>query len=139
MYNYCCVFCERSLAIFTSLDLKPLKASMGVTGNNPVTPDWMPVFPGRSKPENFRSTVCAHHTLVDRLWCSDPVETDCRGEGMVGAGFEFRALIKVGCRAPLCSAILLFIRGFNQQRCLKGSEALVWCLGLNIGLSFPLK
>lgn len=115
MYNYCCVFCERSLAIFKSLDLKPLKASMGVAGNNPVTPDWMPVFRGRSKPENFRSTVCAHHTLVDRLWCSDPVETDCRGEGMVGAGFEFRALIKVGCRAPLCSAILLFIRGLTSN------------------------
>lgn len=38
MYNYCCVFCARSLAIFKSLDLEPLKASMGIAGNHPVFP-----------------------------------------------------------------------------------------------------
>lgn len=35
MYITVCV-CERSLAIFKSLDLQPLKASMGLAGNNPV-------------------------------------------------------------------------------------------------------
>lgn len=80
------MFCERSLAIFKSLDLKPLKASMGIAGNNPVVL-WMPVFPGRSKPE-FRSIACAHHTLVIRLWWwyGSHGETDVRGEGMIGAG-----------------------------------------------------
>lgn len=58
-----CVFCERSLAIFKSLDLKPLKASMGLAGNNPVFLCLDAVFPGRSKPE-LRSIARAHHSLV---------------------------------------------------------------------------
>jgi len=58
---------------------------MGIAGNDPVVL-WMPVFPGRLKPE-LRSIACAPHTLVVRLWwCSSHTETDFRGEGVIGPG-----------------------------------------------------
>lgn len=104
------MFCERSLAIFKSLDLQPLKASMGIAGNDPVVL-WMPVFPGRSKCE-LRSVSCAPHTLVVRLWrCSSHMETDCRGgEGMnIVLGFECSALVKGGVQCShVAGGSLLF-------------------------------
>lgn len=87
MYNYCCVFCARSLALFKSLDLKPLKASMGIAGNHPDFPldasaSWQ--TPGRE----LRGTARAHRPLVGRLWCRGPVETDCRGAAWLGLGLN---------------------------------------------------
>lgn len=113
MYNYCCVFCARSLAIFKSLDLEPLKASMGIAGNHPVFPSdasasW------QTQAERFAALPCSPPP-AGRLWCRGLVwPADCTGGGVVGAGFEFSALIKVGCRAPLCSVMLPSIRGFTS-------------------------
>lgn len=71
------------------------------------------MLPGRPQAESF-AALPVLTAPVDRLLCRGPVETDCTGGGVVGAGFEFRALVKVGCRAPLCSVILPSTGGFTS-------------------------
>ena len=109
MYNYCCVFCERSLAIFKSLDLKPLKASMGVAGNNPVIPDWMPVFPGRSKPESFAALSVLTAPLLTGCGAVTLWKLTVEGREWLGLGLNLEPWLKWGAGLPsvqrFCSSL----------------------------------
>lgn len=100
----------------------------------------MPAFPGRPKPESLAALPALTTPLLTGYGAVVPWKLTLEGSGWSGLGFEFRALIKVGAGPPsvqwFCSSLEVLpalvserIRGFG----------VMWCLGFDFGLSFPLK
>lgn len=93
------MFCARSLAIFKSLDLQPLKASMGIAGNHPVFPldasaSWQ--TPGWELPQHC---PCSPHLLAG---CGTVAQWKLivRGVAWLGPGLNLKPWLKWGAGLP---------------------------------------